>query len=68
MGFASIGLGTGLFAADVPFLVLAAALVPAVIAMVVIAAQAAASDPIAQRPSRAADEIARSRQVRLDLR
>lgn len=37
MGFASIGLGTGLFAADVPFLLLAAAFVPAVIAMVVIA-------------------------------
>ena len=37
MGFASIGLGTGLFTADVPFLFLAAAFVPAVIAMVVIA-------------------------------
>ena len=58
MGFASIGLGTGLFAADVPLLVLAAAFVPAVIAMVVIATQSGASAPMAQHASRAADEIA----------
>ena len=61
MGFASIGLGTGLLGADVPFLVLAAAFVPAVIALVVIAAQGAASTPIAQRASRAADEVVRRR-------
>ena len=61
MGFASIGLGTGLFTADVPFLVLAAAFVPAVIALVVIAAQAAASAPMAERASRAADEFMRRR-------
>ena len=61
MGFASIGLGTGLLSADVPFLILAAAFVPAVIALVVIAAQGAASSPIAQRANRAADEIARRR-------
>jgi hypothetical protein len=60
MGFASIGLGTGLFAADVPFFLLAAAFIPAVIAMVVIATQAG-SAPIAQRASRAADEVARRR-------
>jgi len=59
MGFASIGLGTGLFSADVPFFLLAAAFVPAVIAMVVIASQAGASAPVAQRATRAADEIAR---------
>jgi uncharacterized membrane protein len=59
MGFASIGLGTGLFTAEMPLVVLAAAFVPAVIAMVVIAAQATVS-PI-ERASRAADEIARKR-------
>jgi len=61
MGFASIGLGTGLLSADMPFPVLAAAFIPAVIALVVIAAQAAAPSPIAQRASRAADDIARRR-------
>lgn len=67
IGFASIGLGTGLFTAEVPFVVLVAALVPALIAMVIIAAQAAVS-PIAERASRGADEIAPGRQARLDLR
>lgn len=61
IGFASIGLGTGLFTAEVPFMVLAAALVPALIAMVIIAAQAAVSPPIAERARRGADEIARRR-------
>lgn len=56
MGFASIGLGTGLFTADVPFLVLAAAFVPSLIAIVVVAARTADSSPIAERASRAADE------------
>jgi hypothetical protein len=59
MGFASIGLGTGLFTADMPPLVLAAALVPALIALVVVAAQATAAPPIAERVSQAADEVAR---------
>ena len=61
IGFASIGLGTGLFNADVPFAVLAAALIPALIAMTVIAMRATASPPIAERAVRAADEIARRR-------
>jgi hypothetical protein len=61
IGFASIGLGTGLFNADVPPIVLAAAFVPALVAMLVIAAQATVSPPIAERASRAADEIARRR-------
>lgn len=61
IGFASIGLGTGLFTAEVPFVVLAAALVPALIAMVVIVAQATISPPIAERARRGADEIARRR-------
>jgi hypothetical protein len=44
-----------------PLVVLAAAFVPALIALVVIAAQATISPPYAERPSRAADEIARRR-------
>lgn len=61
LGFASIGLGTGLFTAEMPFVVLAAAFVPALIAMVVIAAQATISPSIAEQASRAVDEIARKR-------
>lgn len=60
MGFASIGLGTGLFTADMPPLVLAVALVPALIALVVVAAQATAAPPIAELVSQAADEVART--------
>jgi len=45
IGFASIGIGTGLYTADVPFVILAAAFVPAVIALVVIAMQATAGAP-----------------------
>ena len=41
LGFASIGLGAGLFTADAPFVVLAAAFVPALIAMIVIGVQGA---------------------------
>ena len=61
IGFASIGLGTGLFTADVPFVVLAAALIPALIALVVIAAHATVSSPIAARARRGADEFAHRR-------
>jgi hypothetical protein len=61
IGFASIGLGTGLFTAEVPLVVLVAALVPAVIAMVIIAAQAAVAPPIAERARRGVDEVARRR-------
>lgn len=42
-------------------MVLAAAFVPALIAMVIIAAQAAVSPPIAARARRGVDEIARRR-------
>lgn len=59
LGFASIGLGTGLFTAEMPIVVLAAAFVPALIALVVIAAQATISPRYAERASRAVDEIAR---------
>lgn len=61
LGFASIGLGTGLFTAEMPIVVLAAAFVPALIALVVIATQATISPSIAERASRAVDEIARRR-------
>jgi hypothetical protein len=61
IGFASIGLGSGLYSAEVPVIVLALALLPAVIAMVIIAAQATVAGPVAERAIRAADEIARRR-------
>ena len=61
IGFASIGLGSGLYNAEVPVIVLALALLPAVIAMVIIAAQATVAEPITERASRPADEIARRR-------
>jgi hypothetical protein len=44
-----------------PIVVLAAAFVPALIALVVIATQATISPSIAERASRAVDEIARRR-------
>ena len=61
IGFASIGLGTGLYTAEVPFAILAAALVPALIALLVIAAQVTSVPPIAEHASRAADEVAHRR-------
>jgi hypothetical protein len=45
IGFASIGVGAGLYTADVPFAVLAAGFLPAVIALVAIAMQATAGTP-----------------------
>jgi hypothetical protein len=60
IGFASIGLGSGLYTADVPFIVLAAAFVPAVIALVMIAAKATSGSPVpAEAP--AADENSQPR-------
>ena len=61
VGFTSIGLGAGLFSADVPFVVLAGVLLPALIAMVVIAVQSTVSPTIAERANRAVDEFARRR-------
>ena len=49
LGFASIGLGAGLFTADAPFVVLAAAFVPALIAMIVIAVEGATVHAIDER-------------------
>jgi hypothetical protein len=60
-GFASIGLGAGLFTADAPLVVLAAAFVPAVISMVVIAAQATRALGVAERAPRAVEELSRTR-------
>jgi hypothetical protein len=60
-GFAFIGLGAGLFTADAPLVVLAAAFVPAVISMVVIAAQATRAPGVAQRAPRAVEELSRTR-------
>jgi hypothetical protein len=56
LGFASIGLGSGLFTADAPLILLAAAFVPALIALVVITAQATAASPIAERAGGPAEE------------
>lgn len=60
-GFSSIGLGAGLFTADAPFVVLAASFVPALISMVVIAAQATRAPSVAERIPRAVEEFARTR-------
>ena len=49
LGFASIGLGAGLFTADAPFFVLAAAFVPALIAMIVIAVHGATVPALDER-------------------
>jgi hypothetical protein len=60
-GFASIGLGAGLFTADAPFIVLAAAFVPALISMIVIAAGATRSSAVAEGVPRGVDELVRTR-------
>lgn len=58
LGFASIGLGAGLFTADAPFVVLAGAFVPALISMIVIAVRGATGPAIDERS--AVPEIARA--------
>jgi hypothetical protein len=57
LGFASIGLGAGLFTADAPFVVLAVAFVPALIAMVVIGVAGATTPTIDGRTT--VQEVAR---------
>ena len=59
LGFASIGLGAGLFTADAPFVVLAVAFVPALIAMIVIAVQGTTVPAIDERS--VVPEIARTK-------
>ena len=60
-GFASIGLAAGLFSAGAPLVVLAAAFVPAVASMVVIAAQATRAQRAAEPAPRAVEEFSRMR-------
>lgn len=60
-GFASIGLGAGLFTADAPLLVLAAAFIPAVISMIVVAAQATRAASVRERVNRGVEALARTR-------
>ena len=60
-GFASIGLGAGLFTADAPFVVLAAAFVPALISMVVIAVHGTRAPRVTERAARPIEELARTR-------
>jgi hypothetical protein len=48
VGVASIGLGSGLFTADMPFEVMALAFVPAVVAMAVIAVKATLVPEVAE--------------------
>jgi hypothetical protein len=60
-GFASIGLGAGLFTADVPLVLLAAAFIPAVASMVVIAAEATRTTGAAEPAPEAVEELSRTR-------
>ena len=60
-GFASIGLGAGLFSADAPFVVLAAAFIPAVASMVVIASEATRAPRPAEPARHAVEELSRTR-------
>lgn len=60
-GFASIGLGAGMFTADAPFVMLAAAFIPAVASMVVIAAQATRAARATEPVPRAVEELSRTR-------
>lgn len=56
-GFASIGIGAGMFTADAPFVVLVAAFAPALISMIVIAAQSTRAHSVAERGPRAIEEL-----------
>jgi hypothetical protein len=60
-GFTSIGLGAGLFTADAPLVLLAAAFIPAAASMVVIAAQATRASGAAETAPRAVEELSRTR-------
>jgi hypothetical protein len=60
-GFASIGIGAGLFTADAPLIVLVAAFAPALISMIVIAAQATRAPSVAERVPRAVEAFTRTR-------
>ena len=60
-GFASIGIGAGLLSADAPFVVLAVAFIPALISMVVIAAQATRGSGVPERVPSGIEELTRTR-------
>ena len=60
-GFASIGLGAGLFSADAPLVVRAAAFIPALASMVVIAAEATRAPRAAEPAGQAVEELSRTR-------
>ena len=60
-GFASIGIGAGLLTADAPFAVLAAAFIPALISMIVVAAQATRGSSAVERVPHAIEELTRTR-------
>ena len=60
-GFASIGLGAGLFTADAPLVVLAAAFIPAAASMLVIAAQATRAPRAAETVRRGVEELSSTR-------
>jgi hypothetical protein len=60
-GFASIGLGAGLFSAEAPLVVLVAAFIPALASMVVIAAEATRAPRAAEPAGQAVEELSRTR-------
>lgn len=60
-GFASIAIGAGLMTADAPLAVLAAALVPGLISMIVIAAHATQGQEGTEGLPRAVEELTRRR-------
>lgn len=60
-GFASIGIGAGLFTADAPFVLLAAAFLPALISMVVIAVHASTAPSVMERANRPVEDRPRAR-------
>jgi hypothetical protein len=61
IGFASIGLGAGLFTADAPVVVLAVAFIPSLISMAVIAAQTTRAPRVAEAAPRAVEKLSRTR-------
>lgn len=60
-GFASIGLGAGLFTADAPLVLLAAAFLPALISIIVIAAHATMEPSVMERANRLVEDRPRTR-------
>jgi len=61
VGFASIGLGAGLFTADAPFVLLGAAFLPALISVIVIAVHASTAPSVAERAMQPGEDRPRAR-------